>query len=210
MEIPESPSLVRVSPAASVERHRNNRDSNEGHTTTAAVTHVISPHTEVEDRPEGGQEEAYSSRCGLPPTRPPDTRIPLSPIPVLESGPILEGQSAEAVQECHPRARIASRAVSPARDFGRLEGGICVNLGDVNFLHVEGHRETATGPEYLFVGKIWLGADAGVPFDLLRAYRNETTRRDRLATLRMRKRMSEEVDIVKATGCSTRRKVKRA
>ena len=48
MEIPESPSTVRVSPATSVERHHNNRDSSEGSTGTAAVTQVIPPHTEVE------------------------------------------------------------------------------------------------------------------------------------------------------------------
>jgi hypothetical protein len=64
MEIPESPSTVRVSPAASVERHHNNRDSNEGPTATTPVTQVIPPHTEVEDQPEGqeqGQEEPDSS-----------------------------------------------------------------------------------------------------------------------------------------------------
>jgi len=98
--------------------------------------------------------------------------------------------------------------VSPARDFARREGGICVNVGDVTFLHVEGHRETASGPEYLLMGTMWLRADAGVPFDLLRAYGREINRGDRLATLRMRKRTSEEVDMVKAIGCSTRKKAK--
>lgn len=213
MEIPESPSTVRVSPAASVGRHHNNSDSSEVPTATAAVTQVIPPHTEVEDQPEGqeqGQEEPVSSGSDLPPSRQPDTPIPSSPIPALESGTILESQRAEAVQECRPRAQIASRAVSPARDFAHPEGGTCVNVGDVTFLHVEGHRETTSGPEYLFMGKMWLGADAGVPFNLLRAYRRDITRGDRLATLRIRKRTSEEVDMVKATRCSTRKKAKRA
>ena len=186
MEIPESPSTVRVSPAASVERRHNNRNSSEGPTATAAVTQVIPPHTEVEDQPEGqeqGQEEPDSSGGDPPPSRQPDTPIPSSLIRVLESGTILESQSAEAVQECRPRAQTASRAASPARDFARPEGGICVNIGDITFLHVEDHRETASGPEYLFMGKMWLGADAGVPFDLLRAYRREITRGDRLAVV---------------------------
>ena len=76
MEIPESPSTVRVSPAASVKRHHNDRDSSEGPTATAAVTQIIPPHTEVEDQPEGqkqGQEEPDSSGGDLPSSRQPVT-----------------------------------------------------------------------------------------------------------------------------------------
>ena len=116
----------------------------------------------------------------------------------------------EAVQECRPRAQIESRAVSPARDFARPEGGIHVNVGDVTFLHVEGHRETASGPKYLFMGKMWLGADAGLPFDLLRAYTRDIARKDRLATLRIRKRTHEKADTVKAAWYAARKEVKRA
>jgi hypothetical protein len=210
MEIPESPGTVRVSPAAIIDRRRNG-GSSEGPTAITAVTQVVLAHTEVEDQlvgQEQGQEEPDSSGSDLPPSSRPDTPIASSPIPVLESGTILEDQSAEAVQECTPRAQIASRAMSPARDFACPERGSSVNVRDVTFLHAEGHRETASGPEYQFVGKIWLRADVGVPFDLLRAYRREIARKNRLATLRTRKRPSEEVDMVEATGRSARKKVK--
>jgi hypothetical protein len=69
IEIPESPSTVRVSPAASVERYHNDRDSSEGPTATATITQVVPAHTEVEDQPEGqeqGQEESGSSGGDLP------------------------------------------------------------------------------------------------------------------------------------------------
>ena len=98
--------------------------------------------------------------------------------------------------------------MSPAQNFARHEGGICVSGGDVTFLHVEGHRETASGPEYKFMGRMWLPADAGVPLDLLRAYRREVAPKNRLATLRTRKRPSEEVDMVEATAYSSRKEVR--
>jgi hypothetical protein len=211
MEIPESPGTVRVSPAAIIERRRNDGSSSEGPTAITAVTQVVLAHTEVEDQlvgQERGQEEPDCSGSDLPPSSRPDTPIASSPIPVLESGTILEGQSAEAVQECTPRAQIASRAVSPAGDFACPKRGSSVNVRDITFLHAEGHRETASGPEYQFVGKIWLRADVGVPFDLLRVYRREIARKERLATLRTRKRPSEEVDIMEATEGSARKKVK--
>jgi hypothetical protein len=64
------------------------------------------------------------------------------------------------------------------------------------------------GPEYQFVDKVWLRADAGVPFDLVRAYRTEVVQKDRLATLRPRKRPREEVSPVEETGRSARKNVK--
>ena len=48
------------------------------------------------------------------------------------------------------------------------------------------------------VGKMWLRPGAGVPPDLLQVYRREVARQARLATLRIRKRTSEEADVVKA------------
>jgi hypothetical protein len=57
---------------------------------------------------------------------------------------------------------------------------------------------------------MWLRAGASVPSDLLPVYRREVARKDRLATLRIRKRTSEEFDLVEATGCSARKKVKQA
>jgi hypothetical protein len=86
-----------------------------------------------------GRNKPDSSRGDLAPSKQPDTPIPSPPILILESGGILEGQSAEAGQESRPRAQIASRVVSPARDFAHPEGGSYVNIGDVTFLHVEGH-----------------------------------------------------------------------
>ena len=110
----------------------------------------------------------------------------------------------EALQKRH------FQAVSLARDFVHPEVGSCVDLRDITFLHIEGHRETTSGLEYQFVGKMWLQAEMCVPFNLLQAYTREVTRRDRLTTLRIRKRTSEEVDIVESTGYSTRKEVRRA
>ena len=76
IEIPESPGTVRVSPAASVERRRNEGDSSEGPAATAAVTKVVPAHTEddigVEDQKEGQEqewEEPDRSGGDLPPSR---------------------------------------------------------------------------------------------------------------------------------------------
>lgn len=95
---------------------------------------------------------------------------------------IPECQCGENRQECRQRTQSASPIVAPARDVARTERGLGPCIGDVTFLHIEGHRKTASGPEYQVVDKIWLGADAGVSSDTLRVYRREIARRDRLAT----------------------------
>ena len=74
-----------------------------------------------------------------------------------------------------------------------------MGIQDISVLHIEGLRETARGPEYLCVSQVWLQPGAGVPSDLLQNYRREVVRMDRLATLRPRNRMSEEVNSVHAT-----------
>jgi hypothetical protein len=100
---------------------------------------------------------------------------------------IPECQCAENRQECRQRTQSASPIVAPARDVARTERGLGPSIGDVTFLHVKGQRETASGPEYQVVYKIWLRADVGVPSDTLRVYRREIARKDRLATPRKRK-----------------------
>ena len=50
------------------------------------------------------------------------------------------------------------------------------------------------------MGKMWLGAGAGVLSDLVQSYRREISRTDRLATLRTRKRRGEEVEAAHTTG----------
>ena len=126
-----------------------------------AVTQIVAVDTKVGDRPEGQeqQEEPDSSEGDMTRSRQPNVPVPLSPILVRESGTFLEGRSVEAVLECRPPAQIASRAESPAMDFARPESGSCVNIRDVTFLRVEGHQETARGPEYLLLGKMRLAPD---------------------------------------------------
>ena len=98
----------------------------------------------------------------------------------------------------------------PIRESAYPEGGLYVNIKEVTFLYVKGYQEIASGPKYLFVDKMWLTADAGVPFDLLRAYRRVIIQVNRLITLRTRKRVNKEVDLVKVRGCFTKKKIKRA
>jgi hypothetical protein len=97
--------------------------------------------------------------------------------------------------------------VSATWEAAYTRGGPCVSIQDIAFLHVEVQQETAHGPEYLFVGKLWLRPGRVGPSDLLQVYRREVARRDRLATLRTRKRTKtgEEVEAVQAT---RRKKVK--
>jgi hypothetical protein len=212
-----------VSPAASVRsRHHSDGDGGAGSTATAVITQALAASTETdsvveeqqeqEQEKEGQEWEEMSSGGGgggFPPSRQPDAPIPTSTIQLLESGMISERQSPEAVPDHHPGTQSASRIGSPTREAACTRSGPCVGIQDITFLHVEGERETARGPEYLFVGKTWLRPGAGVPSDLLQVYRREVVRKDRLATLRTRKRTSEEVDLVKATRCPARKKVKR-
>ena len=152
-----------MSSLATVGGHHNNRDSSEKPTAIVAVTQIVAVDTKVGDQPEGqeqAQEEPDSSEGDMNRSRQPDVPVPSSPIPVRESDTFLEGRSVEAdAGECRPPARIASRAESPAMDFARPESGSCVNIVDVTFLRVEGHRETARGPEYLLLGKMRLAPD---------------------------------------------------
>jgi hypothetical protein len=49
----------------------------------------------------------------------------------------------------------------------------------------------------LVVAKIWLQPGVGILSDLLHVYRRDVARQARLATLRTRRRMSEEAGVVK-------------
>ena len=91
-----------------------------------------------------------------------------------------------------------------------MESRSCISLQDITFLRVEGQREAAGGLEYQFVAKIWLRPSAGIPSDLLHVYRRDVTRQARLATLRTRKRMSEEAGVVKVKRSAARKKVRQA
>ena len=100
MEIPQSPSTVRASRPASLERYRNDGDSSERPTAPVAVSQVVPAHAEVEDQPDwqeqgggmpnGGDGNFLSSRQS-------DTPVASSPVPILESGTILEGLNAKAM-----------------------------------------------------------------------------------------------------------------
>ncbi|KAL2044546.1 hypothetical protein ABVK25_012399 [Lepraria finkii] len=157
---------------------------------------------DLESEHEEGQEWEGNSggggRGGFPPSREPDAPSPASTTQLLESGTDTERQSQETVH-AHLRIRSASRVVSLAREVMRSHSESHVSVQDITFLHIEGQRETARGPEYLCVGKMWFKADAGVLSDLLQTYRKEIARNARLATLRNRKRMGEEVEAVQAT-----------
>jgi hypothetical protein len=60
------------------------------------------------------------------------------------------------------------------------------------------------------MAKMWLRPGAGIPSDLLHVYRRDVARQARLATLRTRKRMSEEAGVVKVKRRAAREKVKQA
>ena len=98
----------------------------------------------------------------------------------------------------------------PAREVACMESGSCISLQDITFLRVEGQREVAGGPEYQFVTKIWRRPGVGIPSDLLHVYRRDVARQARFATLRTRKRMSEEAGVVKVKRFAARKKVRQA
>ena len=70
----------------------------------------------------------------------------------------------------------------PIRDSACTES--CIGIQDITFLQVEGQRETADGPEYEFVAKMWLRPGAGIPLNLVHVYRGDIAWQARLATLR--------------------------
>ena len=98
----------------------------------------------------------------------------------------------------------------PGREVACTESRSCIGTQDIHFLQVEGQREAADGPEYQFVAKMWLQPGAGIPSNLLHVYRRDVARQARLATLRTRKRMSEEAGVVKVKRSAARKKIKQA
>ena len=185
VEIPETPEATLVSLVDANEDSNQEQEEEE----------------EQEQEAEGPDwEDSNSDRGGgVPPSRQPDAPILVSTIQLLESGMIPERQSPEAMTDHQLGSQSVSRIESPMRQAMCTGSGTCMGIQDISFLHIEGLRETVRGPEYLCVGKVWLQSSAGVPSDLLRTYRREAVRMDRLATLRSRKRMSKEVTSVQAT-----------
>jgi hypothetical protein len=146
----------------------------------------------------------------FPLSRPPEAPISTSTVRVLESSLISARQNPEVVQGYHARTQTASPVMLPAREVTRTESRSCISIRDITFLRVEGQREAASGPEYQFVTKIWLRPGAEIPSDLLHVYRKDVARQARLATLRTRKRISEEAGVVNVKRCAARKKVRHA
>ena len=216
VEIPEAPGAIQVGLASSIQH--SNEDGGVGSGASAAITLPVAACTvegssveeQLEQENEEQQREETNSDSGsVASSRQPEAPILPSTIRVLEHSMIPERQSPEAVRDCCLRTQGASRNMSPAREAACTERRPCVSIQDITFLHVEGQRATPCGPEYQFVGKMWLRPGAGVPPDLLQAYRREVARQARLATLRTRKRTREEADVVKEMRCSVRKKIRR-
>ena len=150
-----------------------------------------------------------SSDEGLSVRRLLDAPKSTSAIRLQEPGMVLELGNPEALPGHRPGSQSWVRSVSLTREVNP-DGGACVNIGKITFLHVEAQRETADGPEYLCVGKVWLQAKGDVLFDHIQDYRRKVAQTARLATLRTRKRTTEAADLVNATRCPTRKRVTRA
>ncbi len=84
---------------------------------------------------------------------------------------------------------------------------ICVSLAEITFSSVKDHRESAHGTEYWVAGMVWLHPSSGVPLHLVEAYRKQMAREKRYATLRKRKRTTEEVEVAQGTRCGKIRRV---
>ena len=229
VEIPESPGAVQASPAASAQNRHSDEDSSAAAaaaTTTITITQTVSPSTETdsvvedshEQQPEKEEhgkvekewQETNSGGDGSIPSWQPVAPIPASTIQLLEFGLCSDHQSPDAVPNHCSGTQGASEIMSPAGGFACAGSGPCVSIQDITFLQVEGQRDAVCEPEYLCVGKMWLRPGAGLPFNLVQVYTREVARKDRLATLRTRKRTCEEGDLMKATRCSARKKAKRA
>jgi hypothetical protein len=146
-------------------------------------------HEQEQQEEEQEQREWGESNSGggdFPPSRQPNAPVPASTIELLDPGRITERQSPDFVQG-HYLAKVASTG-----------GGAYISIQNITLLSVEEQRDTDLGPEYLFLGRMWLTAGAGVPYDLLQSYRRKVARKDRLVTLRTRKRMGKEADAVQA------------
>jgi hypothetical protein len=194
-ENPESPAGIQVSPAASVpSRHHSDENSGGESAVSIAIAQAAAAYAEedrgVEEQQQQEQEkeeeqereETNSAGGSFPPSRQPDAPAPASTIRLLESGMISECQSPEAVQGYDLQSQSTSRIVSPVRAVACAESGPRVSIRDITFLHVEGRREAAGGPKYLFVGKMWLPPGEGVPSELLEVYTREVAQKTRLAT----------------------------
>jgi hypothetical protein len=66
---------------------------------------------------------------------------------------IPEFPSPEAVPDRYTGTQSASRLVSPADKDACTGSGPCVSIQNITFLHIEGQRETAYGPEYRVFGQ---------------------------------------------------------
>ena len=226
VEIPESPGAVQASPAASVQSSRHSDEDSSAAAATAAITQAVSastetdsvvedPHEQEREKEEHGKgenewQETNGCRDGSLFSRQLDALLPTSTIQLLGSSLCPDHQGPEPVPNHCPETRSASQIVSPTGEIACAGSGPCVSIQDITFLHIEGRRETACEPDYLCLGKMWLRPGAGLPSDLLQVYRREVAHKDRLATLRTRKRTCEESDLVKAARCSARKKAKRA
>ena len=214
-EIPESPSAIQGSPAMSVpSRHPSDGDSGGASAAITTITEAVAVYTEedssVEEQQDQEKEEQERERTvgdggRFPPSRQSEAPISTSTLRVLKSSLVSTRQSPEVVQGCYAQTQTTSPIMLPAREVTCTESRSCIAIQDITFLRVEGQREAANGPESHFVTKIWLRPGAGIPSDLLHAYRRDVARRARLSTLRIRKPMSEEAGVVKVKTHACRR-----
>ena len=102
----------------------------------------------------GDWEDSCSDRSDNILSGQPDASIPLSTIPLLATALVSEPQSLTAVPD-GTRSDCVARVASPAEELA-ITDRPHINIQDVTFLRVEGQRETPRGPEYLFVGEMWL------------------------------------------------------
>jgi hypothetical protein len=219
-EIPESSGAIQVCPAISVPSCRHSDgDGGGGSAAATAITEAIAADTEedssVEEQQDQEKEEqeregTNNDGSSFPPSRQPEALIPASTVQVLESSLISQRRSPEVVQGYRTQTQAASSIMLPVREVACTDSGSCISIQDITFLRVKGQREAAYGPEYQFVAKMWLRPGAGIPSDLLHVYRRDVARQARLATLRTRKRMSEEAGVVKVKRRAAREKVKQA
>ncbi len=219
-EIPESPGATRVRPVASGVSHRPyNRDACGELAAITAITEAGATYTEEDSSVEEqqGQVKEEREREGTnndggssSPRKQPEAPIPTSTVRVLESSLVSACRSQEVVQGCCTRNQTASPIVLPGREVYSSKRRSCIGIQDITFLRVEGQREAADGPEYQFVAKMWLQPGAGISSNLVHVYRRDVVRQARLATLRTRKRMSEEAGVVKVKRSAARKKIKQA